>query len=102
MELETVNKLYLELSQVATATTAKELKLIALLSECRSDIFQTARTNQTNLTGLDIITPEDPPIPARIDKCKVNQRGIDESLELVKRIEKTLREVDPKPTRRTA
>ncbi len=27
MELETINRLYLELSQVATATTAKELKL---------------------------------------------------------------------------
>lgn len=29
MELETVNKLYLELSQVATATTVKELALRA-------------------------------------------------------------------------
>lgn len=27
MELETINKLYLELSQITTATTAKELKL---------------------------------------------------------------------------
>jgi hypothetical protein len=28
VELETINKLYLELSQIATATTGKELKLI--------------------------------------------------------------------------
>ena len=31
MELETINKLYLELSQVATATTEKEFKLRAAL-----------------------------------------------------------------------
>lgn len=31
MELETVNKLYLELSQVATAKTARELELEELL-----------------------------------------------------------------------
>jgi hypothetical protein len=32
MELETVNKLYLELSQVATATTSREIQLSELLS----------------------------------------------------------------------
>lgn len=31
MELETINKLYLELSQIATAKTAKEIKLEAEL-----------------------------------------------------------------------
>ena len=31
MELETVNKLYLELSQVTTATTARELALVSAL-----------------------------------------------------------------------
>lgn len=31
MELETINKLYLELSQIATAKTARELKLEELL-----------------------------------------------------------------------
>lgn len=29
MELETINKLYLELSQVATVVTAREVKLVA-------------------------------------------------------------------------
>ena len=36
MELETVNKLYLELSQVATAKTARELKLEGLLESARA------------------------------------------------------------------
>ena len=33
MELETVNKLYLELSQIATAQTAKEIQLLAALKD---------------------------------------------------------------------
>ena len=36
MELETVNKLYLELSQVATAKTARELELEDLLTSARA------------------------------------------------------------------
>ena len=35
MQLETINKLYLELSQVATATTARELKLIDGIAAAR-------------------------------------------------------------------
>ena len=34
MELETVNKLYLELSQIVTAKTARELELEDLLRAC--------------------------------------------------------------------
>ena len=36
MELETINKLYLELSQIATATTAKERKMTVELAEIDS------------------------------------------------------------------
>lgn len=36
MELETVNKLFLELSQFATATTAKELKLQKEIEELKA------------------------------------------------------------------
>jgi len=36
MELETLNKLYLELSQVATAKTARELELEDLLISARA------------------------------------------------------------------
>ena len=36
MELETVNKLYLELSQIATAKTARELQLEDLLTSARA------------------------------------------------------------------
>ena len=36
MELDTVNKLYLELSQIATAKTARELELEDLLTSARA------------------------------------------------------------------
>lgn len=36
MELETINKLYLELSQIATAKTARELELEDLLTSARA------------------------------------------------------------------
>ena len=36
MELETINRLYLELSQIATAKTATNLSDEALLRECRT------------------------------------------------------------------
>lgn len=36
MELETINRLYLELSQFATATTARELRLMETLKACES------------------------------------------------------------------
>ena len=42
MELETVNKLYLELSQVATAKTARELELEDLLTSARAIATQQA------------------------------------------------------------
>ncbi len=35
MELETINKLYLELSQIATATTDSELKLLDKINEVK-------------------------------------------------------------------
>ncbi len=37
MELETINKLYLELSQITTATTAREIFLQKQLAEARRD-----------------------------------------------------------------
>ena len=40
MELQTVNKLFLELSQFATATTAKELKLQKEIDELKELITQ--------------------------------------------------------------
>ena len=38
MELETINKLYLELSQIATATTKREIDLAQCLYELLSEI----------------------------------------------------------------
>jgi hypothetical protein len=42
MELETINKLYLELSQITTATTAKEKKLQVEVCfyRCRCELLQ--------------------------------------------------------------
>ena len=37
MELETINKLYLELSQITTATTAREILLQKQLAEAQRD-----------------------------------------------------------------
>lgn len=36
--LETVNKLFLELSQITTATTARELKLLYLLRDAKDEL----------------------------------------------------------------
>ena len=38
MELETINKLYLELSQITTATTAREMLLQKQLAEAQKDM----------------------------------------------------------------
>ena len=48
MELETINKLYLELSQIATARTAKELALeeaVARRGKLIQDIFNADEGN---------------------------------------------------------
>ena len=45
MDLEIINKLFLELSQIATATTAKEVRLLELLkesNECLRSAFSIA------------------------------------------------------------
>ena len=50
MELETVNKLYLELSQIATARTAKEIALeaaVARRGKLIQDIFNADEGNMT-------------------------------------------------------
>ena len=40
MELETLNKLYLEISQIATAKTTREIELEDLLSSARAIAFR--------------------------------------------------------------
>lgn len=61
-----------------------------LLWRCRNDIFQTARSNHCNLTGIDLNSPEDGPVTERIGNCHVHQSGINESLALVRDIETAL------------
>lgn len=65
-------------------------ELVEVLRAARSDIFQTARSNQCNLTGQDIVFPDDAAIPELIGKNTVHQAGVDESLRLEKRIRETL------------
>lgn len=39
MQLETVNKLFLELSQVSTAITAREIRLLYLLRDAKEELI---------------------------------------------------------------
>ena len=73
MELETINKLYLELSQITTATTAREILLQKQLAEAQRDAerYRWMRDKETS-EGWDIIgrsgTPDQ--IDAAIDAAK--------------------------------
>lgn len=64
MELETVNRLYLELSQVATAKTARELELEDLLVSARAiaqregaDTAWKRFDNRLAASGIGSVTP---------------------------------------------
>ena len=57
MELETINKLYLELSQITTATTAREILLQKQLAEAQGD----ARAEQALLKVLAAVQRYLPP-----------------------------------------
>ena len=46
MELETINKLYLELSQITTATTAREILLQKQLAEAQRDAEVSKQINR--------------------------------------------------------
>lgn len=50
MELEIINKLFLELSQVATAKTAKELALEDKLERCRIFVAECATDHDDRIS----------------------------------------------------
>lgn len=54
MELETVNKLYLELSQITTATTARELALVAALRRTRQALADYLPEHRNQVTDAAI------------------------------------------------
>jgi hypothetical protein len=54
MELETVNKLYLELSQVTTATTARELALVSALRRARQALADYLPAHRNEVTDAAI------------------------------------------------
>lgn len=63
MELETINKLYLELSQIATAKTKRELELEALIrsacaiaERCGEDTHWGRFVESVNQAGLNGVT----------------------------------------------
>jgi len=75
--------------------------LLKALGECHqvlglasSDIYQTARVNQANLTGVDLPNLYDRPCKSRIGTFFVSQRGVDESLQLVNQIRCVLAQQD--------
>lgn len=65
MELETINKLYLELSQIATAKTARELELEDLLRSAHSIAKRHGEgtawdrfSEQLSKAGIGSVTPK--------------------------------------------
>ena len=63
MELETINKLYLELSQITTATTAREILLQKQLAEAQGDAERWRRAAQCarlDQFGGFVVTPDEP------------------------------------------
>jgi len=54
VELETVNKLYLELSQVTTATTARELALVSALRRARQALADYLPAHRNEVTDAAI------------------------------------------------
>ena len=63
-----------------------------LLRKCWSDIFQTARVNQGNLNGVELLEPNDNACEEWIGKHFVNQGGVDASLRLREEISDFLAE----------
>ena len=83
-----------QMDEMLTAAEQKHAALVELLRRARSDIFQTARSNQCNLTGKDISFLHDAAQPERIGKTPVHQSDITESLSLVKEIDAALAQQD--------
>ena len=67
-------------------------KLKEVLAKARSDIFQTARTNQMNIDGRELNAPGDAPCQSAIGNHYVHQLGVNESLAVVSLIENVLAE----------
>ena len=69
MELETINKLYLELSQITTATTAREILLQKQLAEARRDAERWRRAAQCarlDQFGGFVVTPDEPAFASEV------------------------------------
>lgn len=64
------------------------------LERAKSDIFQTARTNQGNIDGTDPIFPNDEPCLSRIGHHFVHQDGVNQSLKICREIQDMLLEID--------
>ena len=71
-------------------------RVYALVSAMQSDMWQTARANQTNLDGRDPLFPADAPAQECAGRHRIHQSGIDESLRLVKQSKAWLREAAEK------
>ena len=85
MELEIINKLYLELSQVTTATTAREILLQKQLAEAQRDAerwswaAQCARLDQF---GGFVVTPDEPAFASDVSLAFI--REIDAAIDAAK------------------
>jgi hypothetical protein len=66
-----------------------------LLRECWHDMFSTARVNQGSINGIELNTPDDPPCQAWIGKQRMTQRGVDETLALIERVQRSISADNP-------
>lgn len=79
-----------------TELKAERDRLKVMLGKARSDIWQTARANQGNINGVDMLTPGDEPCKEWIGNHFVHQAGVDESLGVIAEIDALLAESEGK------
>ena len=85
MELETINKLYLELSQITTATTAREILLQKQLAEARRNAERWDRAAQCarlDQFGGFVVTPDEPAFASDVSLAFI--REIDAAIDAAK------------------
>ena len=85
MELETINKLYLELSQITTATTAREILLQKQLAEAQRDAERWSRAAhcaRLDQFGGFVVTPDEPAFAS--DVSLAFTREIDAAIDTAK------------------
>jgi hypothetical protein len=77
--------------EVIKLTKADLAIIVNALISARTDIWQTARVSEGNLTGRDPTFPDDKPTPIPVKPRLVTRAGIDESYAVIEQISAALR-----------